>query len=98
MIKAYVKKPVQILALKVEHNEKSIKAALTFLGENYSAEFEEEIINSLMELKGISIATLEGTLLCSWGDYLVRGTQGEFYPVKPNIFEEIYDEAGEVHH
>jgi hypothetical protein len=25
------------------------------------------------------------------GDYIVRGVQGEFYPVKPDIFEATYE-------
>lgn len=26
------------------------------------------------------------------GDYIIRGVQGEFYPCKPNIFEQTYEE------
>lgn len=29
------------------------------------------------------------------GDYIVRGVNGEFYPVKPDIFEKTYDVVGE---
>ena len=27
------------------------------------------------------------------GDYIVKGIQGEFYPVKPEIFEDTYQEV-----
>lgn len=39
----------------------------------------------------IVIATLEGNMRASVGDYIIRGTAGEFYPVKPEIFEAKYD-------
>lgn len=34
--------------------------------------------------------TLEGIMTGKAGDYLVKGTQGEFYPVDKKIFEDIY--------
>lgn len=41
----------------------------------------------------IRIATLEGVMTASPGDYIIRGVQGEFYPCKPDIFEATYDEV-----
>lgn len=40
---------------------------------------------------GVYIETLEGTMLASSGDYIIKGVQGEFYPCKPNIFNETYE-------
>lgn len=37
------------------------------------------------------IETLEGTMTASLGDYIVKGIDGEFYPVKPDIFEQTYE-------
>lgn len=39
------------------------------------------------------IHTLEGTMQASYGDYIIKGVQGEFYPCKPDIFEATYEEA-----
>lgn len=36
------------------------------------------------------IDTLEGTMTANWGDYIIKGTAGEFYPCKPDIFEAKY--------
>lgn len=44
----------------------------------------------------LSISTLEGRHLVSWGDYIIRGVKGELYPCKPDIFEETYDPVGGV--
>ena len=41
--------------------------------------------------KTFSIETLEGDHLARCGDYIIKGTQGEFYPCKPGIFEQTYD-------
>lgn len=43
-------------------------------------------------LEGIYIKTLEGEMRVSPGDWVIRGVQGEFYPCKPDIFEQTYDE------
>ena len=41
----------------------------------------------------ISIETLEGVMEASPGDWIIKGVKGEFYPCKPDIFEETYDPA-----
>lgn len=38
------------------------------------------------------IISLEGDMVASVNDYIIKGVQGEFYPCKPDIFEETYDE------
>ena len=40
---------------------------------------------------GIKINTLEGEMVARIGDYIIRGIKGEFYPCKPDIFEQSYD-------
>jgi hypothetical protein len=37
------------------------------------------------------IKTLEGTMRGDYGDYIIRGVQGEIYPCKPDIFEQTYE-------
>ena len=39
----------------------------------------------------IAIETLEGTMMADMGDYIIKGIKGEFYPCKPDIFEQTYD-------
>lgn len=41
--------------------------------------------------KVLYIYTLEGVMRASFGDYIIRGVQGECYPCKPDIFEATYD-------
>lgn len=39
------------------------------------------------------IPTLEGDMTASPNDWIIRGIQGEFYPCKPDIFTETYEEV-----
>jgi hypothetical protein len=38
----------------------------------------------------LTCKTLEGPLLAAKGDYIIKGTIGEFYPCKPDVFESKY--------
>ena len=37
------------------------------------------------------IVTLEGAMICSVGDFIIKGVNGEFYPCKPDVFEKTYE-------
>lgn len=43
----------------------------------------------------LSIQTLEGEMIASKGDWIIKGVNGEFYPCKPDIFEKTYEIVGE---
>lgn len=43
----------------------------------------------------VGIPTLEGTMIASVGDWIIKGIKGEFYPCKPDIFELTYELASE---
>ena len=44
----------------------------------------------------LSIPTLEGIMSASAGDWIIRGIRGEYYPCKPDIFEETYEMVDET--
>jgi hypothetical protein len=39
----------------------------------------------------LMVMTLEGPLRIDWGDWIIKGVQGELYPCKPDIFDLTYD-------
>lgn len=39
----------------------------------------------------VMIRTLEGDMRADFGDWVIRGVKGEFYPCKSDIFEATYD-------
>jgi hypothetical protein len=46
----------------------------------------------------MSIQTLEGDLWASTGDWVIRGVAGEFYPCKPDIFDQTYEPCASGQH
>lgn len=40
---------------------------------------------------GIIVPTLEGEHQASFGDWIIKGVKGEFYPCKPDIFDATYE-------
>jgi hypothetical protein len=41
--------------------------------------------------KGLVIKTLEGDMLASSGDWIIKGVNGEYYPCKPEVFAKTYE-------
>ncbi len=39
--------------------------------------------------------TLEGSMLAAPGDWIIRGPDGEYYPCKPDIFKQTYEEVND---
>lgn len=39
----------------------------------------------------LRINTLEGVMICSPNDWIIRGTEGELYPCKPSVFARKYE-------
>lgn len=53
----------------------------------------EEFVGGDLETRNgeVIIATLEGAMHASIGDFIIKGVKGEFYPCKPDIFEATYE-------
>ena len=47
----------------------------------------------LRAVTGIIVPTLEGQHEAAFGDWIIKGVKGEFYPCKPDIFAATYDPA-----
>lgn len=85
MIKTFVKKPVKICAVK-------------WTGNNFDEIADFAGADSLVLIGGhrdpqLKIYTLEGDHHVTVGDWIIRGVKGEFYPCKPDIFEQTYEEV-----
>ena len=97
MIKKYRKKPVEIEA--VQWSGKNDAEIEYFVGD-YLQGYGNNLVcykprSNQYRSKLMYIHTLEGTMTASVGDYIIKGVQGEFYPCKPDIFEQTYDEVHE---
>jgi hypothetical protein len=41
----------------------------------------------------LAIDTLEGTMVASPGDWIIKGVTGEYYPCKPEVFRKTYEQV-----
>ena len=58
----------------------------------FNAIFSDRVLNeSRKEGVELVVTTLEGKMDVKIGDYIVKGTKGEIWPVRKDIFEETYD-------
>ena len=82
----YETKPVIKKAMKFEGDGDSLHRAKEWLGESFIRADE----NKMTGMWSCKIGTLEGPHICSPGDYIIKGLNGEFYPCKPDVFEKTY--------
>lgn len=80
------KKPVIIEALRVPDR-----------GQEPTEELKDLVLAQDWEGNddGVVITTLEGNMLASPGDWIIKGVKGEYYPCKPDIFEATYDNVAD---
>lgn len=97
MIKKYKKRPVVIEAVKFEYTAECLLFLANWLGKEMGTSGKARTPDAIGWLQ---IGTLEDGQdsyqvkhIASEGDYIIRGVQGEFYPCKPQIFEETYQEV-----
>ena len=93
IIKA-IKKPVLIEAVVWTGTLESFNEIRTFmdlsLGDVFPDYWKEHGPDAKY-MGGYAISTLEGRMVASIGDYIIKGVNGEFYPCKPDIFEKTYE-------
>lgn len=82
----YRKKPVVIEAIQL--TEDNFNECVNFITETSEAIYDEKF-------NKLEIVTLEGNMVASIGDYIIRGVSGECYPCKPDIFAKTYEEVKE---
>lgn len=93
----YKKKPIVVEA--VRWTGSNLEEIRNFVGSDLIEECVElfDIKRTLKEmLVDIAIDTLEGTMRVDYGDYIIKGVKGEFYPCKSDIFLATYEEVAEV--
>jgi len=91
----YRKKPVVIEA--VQWTGKNHREMFEFLGGKHDEPITSSgpnfFINHDRIDGGLFIKTLEGEHAASIRDFIIKGVKGEFYPCKPDIFEQTYEEV-----
>ena len=93
----FSKRPVIIEA--IQWTGDNLREVLDFTGrhEKFSEWFEDwKTYERYVKENGdaFKIFTLEGTMIASPGDWIIRGIKGEHYPCKPDIFAATYAPVG----
>lgn len=91
MLHKYQKKPIIVEAAHFDDQEKAHAIAVWCDGSIQTRQHftHPQRINNLVKV--ILINTLEGEMRADPDDFVIKGVKGEFYPCKPDIFEESYD-------
>ena len=102
------KKPVEIEAMQFTGSPTEAHRVYEWIESNTLGSFEplsvlekreptpESGVSINPATGGLLIATLEGVMEASPGDWIIRGVQGEFYPCKPDIFAVTYEPTQET--
>lgn len=93
----FKKKPVEIEAIRWSGEETQIPEVFDFFGEELAALPSGDMVGhpglGYMPAFGtLDIPTLEGTMTASPGDWIIKGVEGEFYPIKNKIFQQTYEQ------
>jgi hypothetical protein len=87
----YRKKPiaVEVIQWTGENYEDVLSFSNGKIKYNEGYQYNEYYINKEI----LIINTLEGELFVKIGDYIVKGVENEFWPVKKSIFEKTYEKV-----
>lgn len=86
------KKPVVIEA--VQFNGANVCEIEEFVGKELRQTIKDDCgyqAGAAAPIVGLIIETLEGDMVASPLDYIIKGLKGEFYPCKPDIFKATYE-------
>lgn len=98
MAKRYRKRPIEIEAMQWDGTAEGATPIIQWTDDHGGtaayccAELNNDCRCSDPEAPhAITIDTLEGIMAAGIGDWLVRGIEGEFYPVREDIFAATYE-------
>ena len=83
----YKNKLSTVEAIQFIDNAERLTEISDFVGEGLSIDYSQP------DNPTLKIQTLEGVMTASVGDFIIKGVKGEFYPCKPDIFEQTYEEV-----
>lgn len=104
----YRKNPVEVEAMQLPHDATPEQAMAVYQwieshvgstmpageGPGYSSNGTGVTIDPVDGL--MVIRTLEGDMKVSLGDWVIRGTRGEFYPCKPGPFADTFEPVADT--
>jgi hypothetical protein len=86
----YRKKPITIEAIQFNRDDRRL---VLFLMERDIIKFENVVCSDDIVRKKPIINTREGKMIVEDKNYIIRGIEGEFYPIDEDIFNRTYEEV-----
>lgn len=83
----YRKRPVEVDAIRFAEDASNWRECCRFLGDETNYQDDEDLPPFL------DVHTLHGATECLPGEWIVRGQQGDHWPVRDDIFRETYEVA-----
>lgn len=96
MIRQFRKVPTQLEAVEFKYESKCIEFLKTWMGDSLGRYSKARCMDAVGELEVLTLEDgkcLKASHIATEGDFIVKGVEGEFYPVKPHIFWKLYEEA-----
>jgi len=84
------KKPAVIEAVQWIGTSENLNAIYEFMGNSPLLDYFPRVHPTYL-----IIHTLEGNHQADIGDWVIKGVAGEYYPCKPDIFEQTYEPVRE---
>ena len=97
-VEKYRKKPVEIEAVQWDGTAAGATPVIDWiLSHGGNARYRDcpPTLHDIAWRCDIAIDTREGRMTASPGDWVIRGVQGEFYPIKSDIFEATYERVAD---
>lgn len=89
MIKQYRKKPLVIEAIQWTNKANNFTKILKW--SNGKVNSASPLLWQDADSFCLQVETMEGIMLARLNDYIIKGVKGEFYPCKPDVFEQTYE-------
>lgn len=86
---AYITPPRSVAAWYADE----FKAVREFIGSAFATPIVGSVTHGGPNQYAPAVRTLEGVMRISPGDWIVKGTEGEFYPCKPAAFAATFEEV-----
>lgn len=80
----FIKKPVTVEAIQWSGDNADEIQSFLFDGNQHAA-------HGWVKGQYVEIGTLNGLMVASIGDWIIKGVKGEFYPCKPGTFALTYE-------
>ena len=97
LIKLYRKKPMAVEVMQFLYNSERLTELAQWMGPNMKTSGKARHLDAKGWLEVMTLEDGEGQRkvahVATEGDYIIKGSFGEFWPVKQHIFDETYEEV-----